>query len=145
MHVHSELGPGLTEKPYVYCLRAELEARGLTVLREVTVPITWRDVALAERLRVDLVAEGVPIEVKTVERLTELHEAQLRNYLRFLDREVGILLNFDVVHMRHGIVRVPNLRAHRSPRGPAVSVPQERPSPSYSVGGGQRRAAPSDL
>ncbi|HLE96202.1 MAG TPA: GxxExxY protein [Candidatus Thermoplasmatota archaeon] len=109
--VHTELGPGLTEKAYVACLGPELVHRGHRVLTEVTIPLSWRGRRLHEKVRVDLLVDDeVPVEVKATEGTPPLFAAQLRNYVRFLDKDVGLLLNFNVAHMREGIVRVTNIR-----------------------------------
>ncbi len=109
MRVHSALGPGLLENAYEACLVYELEKRGLSVKRQVPMPVTYEGVALDVGYRLDLlVADAVVIELKAVEKVLPLHGAQLLSYLRLGGYKLGFLLNFNVPHMRDGIKRVVN-------------------------------------
>ncbi len=106
MAVHSELGPGLLESMYQECFVRELEANGLRVRREVPVPVRYRGVLLQREYRIDLLVENrLIVEVKAIERMTELHRSQLRTYLRVSGIPVGLLLNFNVQRLRDGIQR----------------------------------------
>lgn len=107
MRVHSVLGPGLLESVYRICLSHELTKRGLKVVTEKPVKINYDGIVLPLGLRIDLVVEDiVVVEVKAVERLKELFESQLLSYLRLSGIRTGLLINFNVRHLRHGIKRM---------------------------------------
>ena len=109
MRVHSELGPGLLETAYEACLAYELRHRGLQVQTQVELPIAYGDVRLDVGYRIDLLVEGtVIVELKAVQTLVPLHEAQLLSYLRLSKRNVGLLINFHTEHLRDGIKRMIN-------------------------------------
>lgn len=104
--VHRELGPGLLEKVYVRAIAIELESRGIRFSTEKTVPILYRG-RLICRQRIDLlVDERVVVEVKSVERLSPVHVAQIINYLRVTGARVGLLVNFNVPLLKQGIRRI---------------------------------------
>ena len=106
MKVHSKLGPGLLESVYEECLCHELARAGLNFRRQVESRIKYDDFCLASGLRLDLlVEESVIVEVKAVENLLAVHEAQLLTYLRITGKRLGLLLNFNVPHFRNGIRR----------------------------------------
>lgn len=106
MEVHSQLGPGLLELVYETCLAYELGQRGLSVSRQLPVPVVYKGQQLDCGFRLDLMVEGVVIvELKTVEKVLPVHESQLFTHMRLLGCRVGLLLNFNVQHMRDGIVR----------------------------------------
>ncbi|MDX2184668.1 MAG: GxxExxY protein [Gemmatimonadaceae bacterium] len=112
LHVHSRLGPGLLESVYERCLAVELAAMGIRVNRQVAVPLTWREVKLAEAFRADLVVEDrLLLEIKAVEAIAPIHKAQVLTYLRLSGLHRGLLLNFNVVHLRDGMARVTNFAA----------------------------------
>ena len=113
MAVHTTLGAGLLESAYEACLAYELLQRNLTVARQVSMPIRYKDVQLDVGYRLDLlVADKVIVEVKSVEQLNPIHTAQVLSYLKLGAYSLGILLNFNTPHMRLGIRRVANnLRA----------------------------------
>lgn len=95
IRVQRGLGPGLLESAYEACLSYELEKAGLRVLRQIALDITYGEVQLPAAYRLDLLVEDqIVLELKTVERLTEFHEAQLMTYLRFSGKRLGLLLNF---------------------------------------------------
>jgi len=99
----------LLESTYQACLACELRERGLTVRTQVPLPLVYKTIELPVGYRVDLmVEETVIVEIKTVASLLPIHHAQLLTYLRLSHRRVGLLLNFNVVHMRHGIKRLVN-------------------------------------
>ena len=107
--VHTALGPGLLESAYEVCLAHELGKRGRKVERQVAVPINYDGVRLDAGYRIDLLVSGAVIaELKSVDRLAPIHVAQLLSYLKLSRLNLGYLLNFNVVHMRHGIKRVVN-------------------------------------
>ena len=109
MRVHTKLGPGLLESAYEACLAHELKKRALTVALQVPLPVRYDDVVLDIGYRVDmLVAEGVIVGVKAVEKLLPVHAAQLLTYLRLGGLHLGFLLNFNAAHLRDGIKRVIN-------------------------------------
>lgn len=109
MKVHTKLGAGLLEGAYQACLAYELGKRGLSVKLEVPMPICYDDIRLDVGYRIDLVVnDTIVLELKSVERLLPLHTAQLLSYLRLGHYHLGLLLNFNAVHMRDGIKRVIN-------------------------------------
>ena len=106
MEVHKALGPGLLESVYEECLCHELHLRGLHFRRQVMVPVIYKGVALDCGYRLDLIVEDtVILELKCVERVLAIHEAQLLTYLKLLDKPVGFIINFNVPVLRQGIVR----------------------------------------
>lgn len=106
IEVHRGLGPGLLEAVYEDVLTQEIVARGLEVRRQVTVPLRWRGKDLVHSLRLDLlVADSVIVEVKSVEEVLKVHKAQLLSYMRLSGIRRGLLLNFHVAALRHGITR----------------------------------------
>lgn len=109
MKVHSALGPGLLEGAYEACLRHELMSRGLAVKSQVSLPVEYDGLMIDAGYRVDLlVEESVIVELKAVEKLAPIHEAQLLTYLKLGRKKVGLLLNFNVVQMKDGIRRMVN-------------------------------------
>ena len=107
MKVHSLLGPGLLESAYRACLAHELRKRGLKILTEVGLPVIYDGEKIELGYRMDLVVEDlVIVEVKCVEALHPVHQAQLLSYMRLSGRQVGLLINFYVVQLRDGIKRM---------------------------------------
>jgi GxxExxY protein len=105
--VHSKLGPGLLESVYSICLAHELRKRGLKVEREVKLPILYDDIRLEAGLRLDLVVESrIIIEVKAVEKLIPIFDAQLLTYLKLTGYALGFLVNFNVTLIKEGMKRV---------------------------------------
>ena len=95
INVHKELGPGLLESVYERCLKHELELQGLKVNQQVKVPIEYKGLELDADLRLDLlVNDTIIIEIKTVENLLPVHEAQLLTYMKLLEKPQGLLINF---------------------------------------------------
>ena len=122
IHLHQALGPGLLETVYEVTLARQLEKRGLSVQRQVAVPIEFEDDQFEEGFRADLVVEGkVIVELKSVERVNPAHKKQLLTYLRLTGLKLGYLLNFGEALMKEGITRIINgdlqsvLRASESP------------------------------
>lgn len=106
IEVHRELGPGLLESAYEECLCWELSARNMTFERQVALPVVYRGRRLDVGYRLDLVVEScVVVEIKAVEALLAIHEAQLLTYLRLSGHRVGLLINFNVPFLRDGIKR----------------------------------------
>jgi GxxExxY protein len=105
--LHTNLGPGLLESSYTACLKYELVKRGLAVESEVPVPLVYDGHKLLDvGYRIDLLVCGeLVIEVKALEAIAPVHHAQLLSYLRHSKRRLGLLLNFNVEHMREGIFR----------------------------------------
>lgn len=109
IRVHAALGPGLLESAYEACLEFELAEAGLHVDRQLPLPIVYREVRLDCGYRLDLMVEQeVVVEVKSVRDIAPIHEAQLLSYLRLSGCKVGLLLNFDVLRLKHGIRRFVN-------------------------------------
>ncbi|MCE1228168.1 MAG: GxxExxY protein [Firmicutes bacterium] len=104
--VHRELGPGLLESVYEVCLCEELDSRGVTVQRQVPVPVTFRGKELDAALRIDLLVENVlVIELKSVDSILPVHHAQMLSYLKLSGHRLGLLINFNVPLLKSGIHR----------------------------------------
>jgi GxxExxY protein len=109
IEVHRVLGPGLLESAYLACLVYELRQRGFKVLEQVPLPLVYKEVKLDCGYRLDLlVNNAVIVEVKSVESLASVHEAQLLSYLKLADCKIGLLINFNVKMLKHGIKRLAN-------------------------------------
>jgi GxxExxY protein len=109
MKVHSALGPGLLESTYHACLQYELASSGMKFDKQVRLPVVYRDVHLEAGYRIDFFVENsVIVELKAVEKLLPIHLAQVLSYLKLTACNVGLLINFNVVHLRSGIRRVVN-------------------------------------
>ena len=109
MKVHTTLGAGLFEEVYKTCLRHELNKQGIKALAEVGLPVTYDGVQLNIGYRVDLLVEDkVIVELKSVERIAPVHRAQLLTYLKLANLEVELVINFNVPHLKNGILRVIN-------------------------------------
>ena len=109
MKIHSALGPGLLENAYKNCLAYELRKRGLKVEIEIGLPLFYESVKMDVGYRVDmLVEDSVIVELKAVEALSEVHRAQLLCYLKLSGKKLGLLINFNVLHLRDGIKRMAN-------------------------------------
>ncbi len=109
MTVHTVLGPGLLENAYEVCLKHELLKRGLRVEQQVALPVVYDGIKIDLGYRLDLlVAQEVIVELKAVDKVTPLHEAQLLSYLKLGRKRLGLLINFNVVHLKNGIKRMAN-------------------------------------
>jgi GxxExxY protein len=109
LKVHSAIGPGVLESVYKTCLAHELRQIGLAVSSEVPLPVVYDGLRLDSGFRIDLLVENlVIVELKCVETLLPMHKAQLLTYLRLSNKPIGLLLNFNVVHLRDGIKRILN-------------------------------------
>lgn len=105
--VHSTLGPGLLESVYTLCLAHEMAKAGLAFRQEVGVPVVYDEVRFEAGFRLDfLVEETVVVELKAVEAVHPVHEAQLLTYLKLTERRVGLLINFNVPLIKNGIRRL---------------------------------------
>jgi len=119
--VHRELGPGLLESAYAACLCREMALGGLRVRKEVDVPVMYKGVQLDCGYRLDLVVnDAVVVEVKAIDRLEAIHEAQLITYLRLTGMQVGLLINFNVAVLKDGVTRRVLETAAISPRSPRL-------------------------
>ncbi|MES2982614.1 MAG: GxxExxY protein [Verrucomicrobiota bacterium] len=106
IEVHRELGPGLLESTYEAALEHELALMGLNTIRQLALPICYKDIKIDDAYRIDLLVEDtLIIEVKTVEAFLPVHSAQLLTYLRMSDRHLGLLINFHTVRLVDGIKR----------------------------------------
>ena len=105
--VHSELGPGLLESTYEVCLAHELSTAGLYVEKQKALPVVYNDIHLEAGYRIDLLVERkIILEVKSVDELAPIHQAQLMTYLKLSELKLGLLLNFNTKDMKKGIRRV---------------------------------------
>jgi GxxExxY protein len=109
MRVHTVLGPGLLESAYEACLCYELKKAGLKVEQQKPIPLIYEEVKLDCGYRLDLLVEDrIIVEIKAVESLSPLACAQLLTYLKLYNRKIGLLINFNVHHLRDGIKRIAN-------------------------------------
>ena len=107
--VHTALGPGLLESTYEVCLIHELGKQNLQVFSQVFLPVVYDGVRLDAGYKIDLLVEDkIIVELKTVERVLPVHEAQLISYLKLSNRRIGLLINFNVGRLRDGIRRLAN-------------------------------------
>lgn len=137
--VHRAMGPGLLESTYEICLAALLTRRGMTIERQVAMPVVFEGERLDCAYRVDLLVEGlVVVELKTVTKLEPVHTAQMMTYLQHSGCKVGLLINFNVPRLIDGLRRV--VRGYEEASAP--SAPR-RPRRLIPLKGGSR-AAESD-
>jgi GxxExxY protein len=109
MKVHSFLGPGLLESAYEACLVYELKKRNLNVQSQVQLPVVYDEIKVNAGYRIDLLVNRmVIVELKAVESIIPLYEAQLLSYLKLSGKQVGLLINFNVVQLKNGIKRMVN-------------------------------------
>jgi GxxExxY protein len=107
--VHRELGPGLLESAYEECVCYELSQLGLSFARQVPLPVKYKEVSLDCGYRMDIVVENlVVVEIKAVERIIPVFEAQLLSYLKLAKMRVGLLMNFHVPVLKSGLKRIVN-------------------------------------
>src|SRR5579884_3209968 len=105
LEVHRQLGPGLLESAYEECLCHEFELRNIQFRRQVELPVIYKGLKLDCGYRVDLIIDDqVVVELKSIEHLLPVHEAQLLTYLRLTGKRVGLLINFNVPLLMHGII-----------------------------------------
>jgi GxxExxY protein len=104
IEVHRQLGPGLLESAYEECLIYELKKLGLHIDRQKAVPVIYKDIKLECGYRIDILVENIVIiELKSVEGLNPVHEAQILTYMKFAEKEVGLLINFNVLVLKNGL------------------------------------------
>lgn len=107
--VHKELGPGLLESVYQCCLVIELSSRGFNVQQEVALPVFFKGLPTGKEFRIDLLVEQeIIIELKAVEVILPVHEAQIITYLKLSDKKLGYLINFNVPILKQGFKRYVN-------------------------------------
>jgi GxxExxY protein len=106
IEVHKALGPGLLESAYEECLCRELRLRGLGFERQITVPVIYKGLSLDCGYRIDLLVDRtVVVELKSVDTVLPIHEAQLLTYMKLLEKRVGLIINFNVPILTKGIFR----------------------------------------
>jgi GxxExxY protein len=104
--VHKNLGPGLLEKVYEVCFCHELSKRGLFFERQINIPIVYDDLVFEEGLKLDILVENEVIcELKAIEIVNPVWEAQILSHLKLLNKRLGFLINFDVINIGNGIKR----------------------------------------
>ena len=110
INIHSELGPGLLESVYLSCLVVELKQMGMKVEAEKPCPVVYRGQRINDQgYRIDLLVEdGVVVELKSVEKVRNVHKKQLLTYLRLSNKSLGLLINFNENLLKNGITRVVN-------------------------------------
>jgi GxxExxY protein len=109
MRVHTELGPGLLESTYTACLQHQLHEVGIQSAAQVGLPVVYHGGRLELGYRMDLlVEEMVVVEIKSVDAVSPVHQAQLLSYLKLSGKSLGLLINFNVVHLKDGIKRFVN-------------------------------------
>ena len=107
--VHSALGPGLLESVYELALSHELTKRGLEVRNQVGIPFVYDEINFNIGFRLDIIVnDKVIIEIKSVETLQDVHHKQLLTYLKLTNKKLGLLINFNIVSLKYGIVRIVN-------------------------------------
>jgi GxxExxY protein len=106
MEVHRALGPGLLESTYEMCLCRELSIRGIPFERQVSIPVEYKGVKLDCGYRADIVVDGMILaEIKAIDSLLSIHDAQLLSYLKLGGWQIGLLINFNVELLKHGLRR----------------------------------------
>ncbi|MGA8488845.1 MAG: GxxExxY protein [Terriglobales bacterium] len=109
MRVHTELGPGLLESTYTACLQHQLHDAAVRSATQVGLPVFYHGIKLELGYRMDLVVEElVIVEIKSVEAISPVHQAQLLSYLKLSGKSIGLLINFNIVHLKDGIRRFVN-------------------------------------
>ena len=109
IEVHKELGPGLLESVYETCLISELIEKGLHVDKQVQIPVIYKGKELSKDYFIDILVEDeIVVEVKSLETILPVHEAQLLSYLRLADKKLGLLINFNVTLLKEGVRRKVN-------------------------------------
>jgi GxxExxY protein len=105
--VHRILGPGLLESVYETCLLHELRSRGLIVENQVSIPIRYKNIIMDTGLRLDIIVNNmIIIEIKAIEELAPIHEAQVLTYLKLTGHRLGYLINFNTYRLKDGIKRL---------------------------------------
>ena len=123
IEVHREMGAGLLESTYEQCLCRELSLRGIAFECQKPLPVTYKGMKLDCGYRIDVLVEGVlVVEVKSVEKLAPIHEAQLLTYLRLSGCQIGLLINFNVEVLRLGVKRMVNNFSESSSSAPSAPL-----------------------
>ena len=105
--VHSELGPGLLESAYETCLSFELKQKGYNIYCQYPVPVIYQGIKMEAGYRIDILVEDkIVVELKSVDALAPIHKAQLLTYLKLANKQLGLLINFNVVDLKEGINRM---------------------------------------
>ena len=124
IEVHKDKGPGLVESIYEWCLRCELQLRRLTSETQRVVEVRYKHFRREDPLRFDILVEGsVLVEVKAVERILGIHQAQLLSYMKLLHVPVGLLINFNVERLTAGVIRL----------GLPSSPPRDHSPPAHPI------------
>jgi GxxExxY protein len=106
INVHKCLGPGLLESAYEECMVFELKNAGLKIERQKSIPVVYKEIKLDCGYRIDILVENtVLIELKNVEALNPVHEAQILTYMKFAEKRTGLLINFNVTLLKNGLKR----------------------------------------
>jgi GxxExxY protein len=106
IQVHKSLGPGLLESAYEECLSYELIKNGLNIKRQQPTPVVYKEIKLECGYRIDILMENsVVVELKVVDEFNPVHEAQILTYMKFSNKSLGLLINFNVTILRNGIRR----------------------------------------
>jgi GxxExxY protein len=106
IEVHRFLGPGLLESAYEECLAFELQKAGLNIERQKAVPVVYKEIKLDCGYRIDILVENkIVIELKTLDEFNPVHEAQILTYIKFAQKSIGLLINFNVTLLKNGIRR----------------------------------------
>ena len=109
MKVHTKLGPGLLENAYETCLSYEIRKTGMKAERQKTLPLIYDGKRMDIDYKIDILVEDtIIVELKSVERIIPIYEAQLLSYLKISGKQIGLLINFNVEHLRNGIKRMVN-------------------------------------
>lgn len=104
IEVHKLLGPGLLESAYEECLSYELEKAGLKVEKQKALPVLYKEIKLDCGYRMDIVVDNtIVLEIKSVDVLNPVHEAQILTYLKFSEKKIGLLINFNVTLLKNGL------------------------------------------
>jgi len=107
--IHTKLGPGLLESVYEEILFFELREKGISIERQKSIPLTWKDTKMNIGFRADLIADNkVIIELKSVESIAPVHKKQLLTYLKITNLKLGLLINFNEALIKDGITRIVN-------------------------------------
>ena len=105
--VHTALGPGLLESAYESCLYHELLISGLKAVKQKALPLVYKDIKLDAGYRVDILVENsIVVEIKSIEAFADIHIAQILTYMRLSESRLGLLVNFNVAHLKDGIKRM---------------------------------------
>jgi GxxExxY protein len=108
-HIHKKLGPGLFESVYEVILAYDIKQRGLLAERQVAIPIEYDGIKFDEGFRADIIVENkLIVEIKSIEKLANVHKKQLLTYLRLTNMKLGLLINFNEALIKNGLVRVVN-------------------------------------